>query len=63
MMKRLLVLGSVALAIGGVVLLSRLLGGKEGLLSFMQEDAVRKNLTRSNPDLAESDFEGLDFLV
>jgi hypothetical protein len=63
MMKRLLVLGSVALAIGGVVLLSRLLGGKEGLLSFMQEDAGRRNLMASHPDVAESEFEGLDFLV
>jgi len=63
MMKRLFVLGSVALAIGGVLLLSRLLQGKERSLPFMQDDGGQKNLTESHPEFPESEFEGLDFLV
>jgi hypothetical protein len=63
MMKRLVVLGSVALAIGGVLLLSRFLQGKDRMFPFLPREGGDLNLTESQPESPESEFDGLDFLV
>lgn len=63
MMKRLFVLGSVALAIGGVLLLSRFLQGRDRALPFQPHEGGGTNLTESHPEFPESEFDGLDFLV
>lgn len=55
-------IGSVALAVGGALLISQLLSDKGRLLS-MEEDDDFRSLGEFPPVVPNSDFEEIDFLA
>jgi hypothetical protein len=63
MKNRLVVLGTVALAVGGVLILTRLFGGKEHILRPDEDESARKDSAEYPSAFAETEFQGLDFLA
>ncbi len=55
-------LGTVAVAVGGAFLLSHVLGGKEPMFSF-ENDNEQKSLGEFPPVVPNSAFEEIDFLA
>ena len=64
MKQRLILIGTVAVAVGGVLLLSRLLGaGREQMRSADEDETLRKDMPEYPSAFAETEFQGLDFLA
>jgi len=56
-------IGSLALVVGGILLVSRAVGGREKLLHFIDDEGEQKNFGEFPPEIPETEFDGADFLT
>ncbi len=55
--------GSLALVVGGILLVGRVLSVRERALHFVDGDGEEKNFGAFPPDIPETEFDGADFLT